>query len=161
MVNQYEQAKRWAWGISDVPYVIRNTILHTEISLIDSLRRLILLLEQHIFWSSNWFLLTIGSTIPPLINPAFGRTVLGHNLSRLSSGILTLSTVFLIVVFIIDWRIKPPRPKEFAAWKLPFLYLQWFTLPLISFFLSALPGLDAHTRLMLGRRLEYRVTEKV
>ena len=161
MVNQYEQAKRWAWGISDVPYVIRNTILHTEISLIDRLRRLILLLEQHIFWSSNWFLLTIGSTIPPLINPAFGRTVLGHNLSRLSSGILTLSTVFLIVVFIIDWRIKPPRPKEFAAWKLPFLYLQWFTLPLISFFLSALPGLDAHTRLMLGRRLEYRVTEKV
>ena len=31
----------------------------------------------------------------------------------------------------------------------------------ISFFLSALPGLDAHTRLMLGKRLEYRVTEKV
>ena len=161
MVNQYEQAKRWAWGISDIPFVIRNAILHGEIPLWDRLRRLILLLEQHVFWSSNWFILTVGSTVPPLVNPAFGRTVLGHNLSRLSSGILTLSTIFLIVVFVIDWRIKPPRPKEFAAWKLPFLYLQWFTLPLISFFLSALPGLDAHTRLMLGKRLEYRVTEKV
>ncbi len=161
MVNQYEQAKRWAWGISDVPFVIRNAILHPEISLWDRLRRLLLLLEQHVFWSSNWFILTIGSTIPPLVNPAFGRTVLGHNLSRLSSGILTLSTIFLIVVFVIDWRIKPPRPREVATWKLPFLYLQWFTLPIISFFLSALPGLDAHTRLMLGKRLEYRVTEKV
>lgn len=161
MVNQYEQAKRWAWGVSDIPYVIRGMVLHREIPFLDRTRRLANLLEHHIFWPANWFLLTIGSTVPPLINPEFARTVLGHELSQISSGILTLSTVFLVVVFIIDWRIKPPKPKDLAAWKLPFLYLQWLTLPIISFFLSALPGLDAHTRLMLGKRLEYRVTEKV
>ena len=161
MVNQYEQSKRWAWGVSDIPFVIRGVVLTSTIPLMDRLRRLIMLLEHHIFWPANWFVLTIGSTIPPLVNPAFGRTVLGHNLSQISSGILTLSAAFLIVVAIIDWRTKPPRPKDFAAWKLPFLYLQWLTLPVISFFLSALPGLDAHTRLMLGKRLEYRVTEKV
>lgn len=161
LINQYEQSKRWAWGVSDIPFVIRNAFIHTEIPFFDRLRRVIMILEHHIFWPANWFLLTIGSTIPPLVNPAFGRTVLGHNLAQLSSGILTLSTIFLVIVFIIDWRIRPPKPKEYAAWKLPFLYLQWFTLPIISFFLSALPGLDAHTRLMLGKRLEYRVTEKV
>jgi hypothetical protein len=26
---------------------------------------------------------------------------------------------------------------------------------------TALPGIDAHTRLMLGKYIEYRVTEKV
>lgn len=161
MINQYEQSKRWAWGVADVPFVIRGVFLHGEIPLVDRLRRLIMLLEHHIFWPANWFILTIGSTIPPLINPAFARTVLGHNLAQLSSGILTVSTIFLLVVIIIDIRTKPPRPKEFSAWKLPFLYLQWFTVPVVSFFLSALPGLDAHTRLMLGKRLEYRVTEKV
>jgi len=161
IVNQYEQSKRWAWGVSDVPYIIRNAFIHSEINLGDRIRRVLMILEHHIFWPANWFLLTLGSAIPPLINPEFGRTVLGHNLARLSSSILTLSTIFLFIVFVIDWRIKPPKPKDFASWKIPFLYLQWFTLPAISFFLSALPGLDAHTRLMLGKRLEYRVTEKV
>jgi hypothetical protein len=161
MLNQYEQSKRWAWGVSDIPYVIRGVFMHPEIPLLDRTRRLGRLLEHHIFWPANWFILTLGSIIPPLVNPVFGRTALGHNLSQLSSGILTLSTIFLLVVVIIDWRTKPPRPKEFSAWKLPFLYLQWLTVPIVSFFLSALPGLDAHTRLMFGKRLEYRVTEKV
>lgn len=161
LVNQYEQSKRWAWGVSDIPYVIRGVFLNGQIALSDRLRRLVFLLEHHIFWPSNWFILTLGSAIPPILNPAFGRTVLGHNLAQISSGILTLSAVFLLVVIAIDLRVKPPRPKEFAAWKLPFLYLQWLTLPIVSFFLAALPGLDAHTRLMLGKRLEYRVTEKV
>ncbi len=161
MINQYEQSKRWAWGVSDIPFIIRGVILGNSIPLSDRIVRLMFILEHHILWPANWFLLTLGSTIPPLVNPAFGRTVLGHNLSQISSGILTLSTIVLIVVFIIDLRIKPPKPKEFATWRLPFLYLQWFTLPIIAFFLSALPGLDAHTRLMLGKRLEYRVTEKV
>jgi cellulose synthase/poly-beta-1,6-N-acetylglucosamine synthase-like glycosyltransferase len=160
-INQYEQAKRWAWGVSDIPYVIRQTFLHPEIKLSARLQRVGSLLEHHILWPTNWFILTIGSTVPPLINPLFGRTVLGHNLARISSGILTLSTIFLIIVFIIDWRIKPPPPQHYPKWKLPLLYLQWLTLPFISFFLSALPGLDAHTRLMLGKRLEYRVTEKI
>lgn len=160
-VNQYEQSKRWAWGVSDIPYVIRESFLHTEIKWSERLHRVATLLEHHILWPTNWFILTIGSTVPPLINASFGRTVLGHNLSRISSTILTLSTIFLIIVFIIDWRIKPPKPKEYPAWKLPLLYLQWLTLPVISFFLSALPGLDAHTRLLLGKRLEYRVTEKI
>lgn len=160
-VNQYEQAKRWAWGVSDIPYVIRNTFIHTDIKATGRFFRLFTLLEHHILWPTNWFILTLGSTIPPLINPVFGRTVLGHNLAQISSTILTLSAVFLLIVFVIDWRIKPPPPASYPKWKLPLLYLQWLTLPIISFFLSALPGLDAHTRLLLGKRLEYRVTEKI
>jgi cellulose synthase/poly-beta-1,6-N-acetylglucosamine synthase-like glycosyltransferase len=160
-INQYEQYKRWAWGISDIPYVVKNTITHQEIPIMDRLRRLFMLLEQHILWPSNWFILTLGSTIPPIVNPSFGRTVLGHNLSQISSGILTVSAVFMLVILIIDWKIRPPKPKDFSIWKMPFLYLQWITLPVVSFFLSALPGLDAHTRLLFGKRLEYRVTEKV
>lgn len=161
LTNQYEQYKRWAWGISDVPLVLKNFFLHPEIPLLDRLYRVIHLLEQHLLWPTNWFILTIGSTVPPFINPYFARTVLGHNLAQISSTILTVSAIFLLIIIILDIKSKPKRPTTYNRWKIPFLYLQWFTLPVISFFLSALPGLDAHTRLLLGKRLEYRVTQKV
>lgn len=161
MTNQYEQNKRWAWGISDDPLVIKNCFIHTEIPLWDRMVRLFNVLEEHLIWPTNWFILTLGSTIPPLINPFFAKTVLGHNLAKISSTILTICLIFLLVIVILDIKLKPPRPKSFSSWKVPTLYLQWLTLPIVSLFLSALPGLDAHTRLMLGKRLEYRVTEKL
>jgi hypothetical protein len=39
--------------------------------------------------------------------------------------------------------------------------LEFILLPLLGFFFTALPGLDAHTRLMLGKYLEYKVTKKI
>lgn len=161
LINQYEQHKRWAWGVSDVPEVVRAYVLNQNIPVWDKTLRLFHLLESHIVWPTNWFILTLGAIIPPLINRNFSRTLLGLHLSQISSLILTLCIVFLLIIIILDARIKPTRPLDYARWKIPILYLQWITLPVVSFFLSALPGLDAHTRLMLGKRLEYRVTEKV
>lgn len=161
LVNQYEQLKRWAWGVSDLPDVIKKYFIHSEISLMDRTLRLIYVLEVHLLWPTSWFILTLSSSIPPLINPYFARTALGHNLSQISSIILTLSVLFLFLVTLVDAKTKPKRPASFPKWKIPLLYLQWLSLPIVAFFLAALPGLDAHTRLLLGKRLEYRVTEKV
>ena len=40
-------------------------------------------------------------------------------------------------------------------------YVQWLGLPFVGIFFSNLPALDAQTRLLTGRYLEYRVTEKL
>lgn len=160
LVNQYEQHKRWAWGVSDIPFVLKEYFTNTTIPFWSKTMRVFHLLENHLLWPTNWFILTLGSTIPPLVNRNFARTQLGFNLSQISSAILTFSIGFLLIMIILDMRSKP-RPHNYPKWKIPILYLQWFALPVISFFLSALPGLDAHTRLMLGKRLEYRVTEKI
>ena len=85
------------------------------------------------------FILTLGSTVPPLINQGFARTVLGHNLAQISSGILTLSTIFLIIVFVIDWRIKPPPPKHIRNGNCRFCICSGSPCRLFPF-LSALPG---------------------
>jgi hypothetical protein len=39
--------------------------------------------------------------------------------------------------------------------------VHWLLIPPITFVCSALPALDSQLRLMLNRRMEYRVTEKI
>jgi len=41
------------------------------------------------------------------------------------------------------------------------MIIQWYLLPIVSFVLSSLPALDAHTRMIFGKKLDYKVTEKV
>ena len=112
-------------------------------------------------WPVNWFIVTIGLTLPTLINPAFGRTALGYMVPKLSSIILTISLSFFFVLFFIDNVYKPKRPEGVSVWKQILMPFEFVLMPIAGFFFSALPGLDAHTRLMLGKYIEYKVTEKV
>jgi hypothetical protein len=159
--NQYEQIKRWAWGASDDPWIIKNYFLTPDVPLLDKTMRVIGVIWAHFLWPVNWFIITIGLTLPTLINPAFGRTVLGYTVPKLSSFLLTISLGFLVIMLIFDSFYKPKRPKTFPLWRAILLPLEFVLMPVAGFFFSALPGLDAHTRLMLGKYIEYRVTEKV
>lgn len=159
--SRYEQEKRWAWGVTDIPYALYKFFTTPDIPLLPKLFRCLYIMENHILWPTSSFLLTIGASIPALINPAFNRTALGHNLPRMSGLILTITMAFLIVLIIIDIKSRPKRPASYSIAKTPLLLFQWFLLPVIQFFFSSLPALDAHTRLLLGKRLEYKVTEKL
>src|SRR3990172_9079981 len=159
--NQYEQIKRWAWGVSDDPWIIKNYFLADDVPFIDKTLRLVTVIWAHFLWPVNWFIITIGLTLPTLISPAFGRTTLGYTVPKVSSFVLTLALIFLVIMLIFDHIYKPPRPKSFPLCRAILIPLEFVLMPIAGFFFSALPGLDAHTRLMLGKYIEYRVTEKV
>lgn len=154
--NSYQQNRRWAWGVVDIPYVIKNFFLHPEIPFWDKIVKLSLALEWHFSWSIAWFLITLGATIPTVLNPAFARTALGYNLPRTSSLILTICLVGAITITIYDTLLRR------RLWHLlhPLTYLQWILLPIIGLIFGSLPGLESQTRLMLGKYLGYHVTEK-
>jgi len=160
MINQYEQVKRWAWGTSDDPWIIQQWLKAKNIPFWDKTIRVLKVLEDHFLWPVNWFAVTIGATLPPLLNPVFARTVLGKSLPQTSSAILTISLLSLLVTIFIDWQARPD--KDTISWKRKILMpFEFLLMPLVGLFFSALPGLDAHTRLMLGKYIEYKVTEKV
>jgi hypothetical protein len=159
--NQYEQYKRWAWGASDDPWIIKNYFLVPGVPFWDKTMRLIHVLRSHFLWPVNWFMITIGLTLPSLLNPRFARTALGYSVPKLSSAVLTVALVFLLIMLVFDNIYKPKRPKEVPLWRALLMPLEFFLMPVAGFFFNALPGLDAHTRLMLGKYIEYRVTEKV
>jgi len=158
--NQYEQFKRWAWGVSDTPWIIKNYFTNRKISFWDKTMRLLFVIQSHFLWPVNWFLVTIGLTVPTLLNPRFAKTTLAYTVPKISSAILTIALLFFIVVLFADNVYKPaPKTQKFLRKLLtPF---EFVLLPVAGLIFSAIPGLDAHTRLMLGKYLEYKVTEKV
>lgn len=161
MVNQYEQIKRWAWGVSDDAYIIKQWLTVPNLPFWEKTLRVFHVLEGHFLWPVNWFAITLGATLPPLLNPEFGLTVMGKTLPQVSSAILTFALISLMITYIVDMANRPPRPHKVSLLKRLLAPFELLLLPLVGFFFSALPGLDAHTRLMIGRYLEYRVTEKV
>ncbi len=157
--NRYSQCLRHAWGAVDIRYAISQSIKHPEIPLITRLLRLFKLLETHIIWSSNWFILTLGTSVPVLLNPNFFQTSIGYNLPKISNIILTVCLIPLLTLIILDWKLRPAAQKRGFGVFLKNL-LQWPLMPLATLALSVLPGLHSHTRLMLGQSLEYKTTVK-
>ena len=160
MINQYEQVKRWAWGTADFPWMILQWAKAKKIPFWDKTMRIFKVMEDHFLWPVNWFAITLGATLPPLLNENFARTILGKTLPQTSSTILTVSLIAMLMTIFVDWKQRPQR-RNVAFWKKLFMPFEFILLPVVGFFFSALPGLDAHTRLLLGRYIEYRTTEKV
>jgi len=160
-VNQYEQLKRWAWGASDDAYIIKQYVLTEGVPFWDKSIRVLKVIEDHFLWPVNWFAITVSAILPPLLNEEFSRTILGKTLPQVISTLLTLSLISMVTIFAIDALNRPPRPDKSGIFSYIKQPLEFLLLPVIGFFFSALPGLDAHTRLMLGKYIEYKVTDKV
>jgi len=157
--NRYNQCVRHAWGAIDIPYAIKQSVIHTEIPLLTRLLRIYKLLETHFIWSSNWFILTLGTSLPVVLNPNFFQTSIGFNLPRISNIILTLCLVPLVSLIVLDWKLRPKHQK-IGFMNILKNILQWPFMPLATLTMSVLPGLHSHTRLMLGQRLDYKTTQK-
>lgn len=160
LAQQYTQIRRWAWGVTDIPYFVQQALSHREIPLRLRLRRFGDLWWDHVNWAVAPFVLIFGSNLPLLLNPAFRATTLGQNLPLYATGMLSAALCLLIVLVYIEDAIAPPRPSGWGRPRILLTYLQWLALPVVGVIFSNLPALDAQTRLMTGRYLEYRVTEK-
>ena len=88
-------------------------------------------------------------------------TVLGYNLHIFARWILTFALGGMFVGIILNILLLPPRPPH----KHKFAYLnfiwQWLLVPVVSLVLGSVSALDAQTRLVFGKYLEYQVTEKI
>jgi len=161
LINRYEQEKRWAWGVTDVGYSLKKFFSTPQINPLSKLKKIAYVAENHLLWPTSFFVLTLSALLPPLINPVFKRTVLGFLLPQLSGLLLTLASTMLILYVYLDIKLRQKVNLKTKLNSLPFLFIQWYFLPLISFLFSALPALEAHTRLLLGKKIKYKVTEKV
>lgn len=159
--NRYDQERRWAWGVSDIGYAWKKLFTTPHIPWLPKVKKILFLGETHLMWPISFFILTVSASVPPLINPVFKRTVLGFLLPQLSGIILTLASVMILLYIYLDIQLRKKANIKTKPIIVPFLLIQWYLLPVISFVLSSLPALEAHTRLLFGKKITYKVTEKV
>jgi hypothetical protein len=161
IVMQYKQKRRWAWGIENFPYVVTRFIKNRDISWPKKIRRSYHLLEGHITWAVWAFIVTLMPSLPFLFGGIkFGQISIGYNLPRIT-GLLFNFTIGVSIIWIILSRTTmPPRPKDVGWAKNVVMICEWLLVPIIILVVGSTPALDAQTRLMFGRNMEFYATEK-
>jgi hypothetical protein len=152
--NQYMQMRRWAWGISDFPFVVKNFMKHPEIPFGEKCLQTFRLFGGHFSWSTASFLLAFA-WVPLLFNKSFQDTVLAHNVTYFSSTIMNLAWIGLFVNIWIFFTLLPKRPSHLRKTRYFGMIIQWLLVPVVALFLSAIPALESQTRLMIGKYLDY------
>ncbi len=160
-VNIYRQQRRWGWGSENIPYLIFGFFKNKKISLAKKIFWTFNHLEGFWSWATNALILFLLGWLPLFLGgQAFNLTVLSYNLPQITRSIMTLAMVGLVSSAIISTLLLPPRPKKYGQHKHLAMVFQWLLLPLTILTFGALPGLDAQTRLMLGKYMGFWVTPK-
>lgn len=161
VVNVYRQKRRWAWGVENLPIVFRG-FLHTKnFPLFRKLSYAFKLLEGHVSWATWSFLLGLIGWLPALFaGQEFSSSVVYYTAPRVSATIFHLALVGLGTTIVLSLCLLPyPLIGHPIMRKIGHMF-EWLLVPVVAIGLSAVPALDAQTRLLLGAYLEFWVTEK-
>lgn len=157
---QYLQLRRWAWGVTDIPYVIKESIRNKRAPLGDKLVQLGRLIEGHFSWATAPLIVTFVAWLPLYLNSDFSDNILAHQLPIITSRIMTVALIGLFITIVLSLISLPPRPARYKRRRHVGMLLQWVLVPFTSIIFSAAAALDSQTRLMFGKYLEFFVTEK-
>lgn len=158
--SQYIQLRRWAWGACDFPFIVLNLVKNKKIKTWTKIYQIYHIFIAHFFWATAAISIAVLGWLPGLLNSDFRNTVLAHYTPNITSFMLNLAAVGMIASTIISLVLIPKRPAGKGIIDSISLIVQWVLIPITSIFFSAIPALDAQTRLMFNKRLEYKVTEK-
>ncbi len=158
--NQYKQKRRWAYNVEYYPHLIMP-LLKLKAPLYDKLYKLFQYVEGNFNWATASIMISTLGWLPLFIGGSrFSESVVAFNLPLITKTLMNIALFFLIFSVYINMILLPPRPKKYSVWKSIAMYLQWFLVPLVSVIFGSIPAIEAQTRLMFGKYLEFWVTPK-
>lgn len=158
--NQYLQQKRWAYGVEHIPFIVKQYFKNKDINFWDKTDKLIFVFWGYLKWSILALFVTFAGLVIPYLSPTYSQSVVSYNLPVISSWVLTIAFLGMFATIYVHEKTVPKRPAHWSVFKKFWSYIQWVLIPLIIVTISTLPAIDAQTSLMLGRYLEFRVTNK-
>jgi hypothetical protein len=158
--NQYKQKRRWAYNVEYYPHLIPK-LLKSKAPLWDKTYKLFQYVEGNFNWATASILILLLGRLPLYIGGSeFTATVTAFNLPEATKVLMWIASFFLVFSVYINLILLPPRPKKYGVSRSVMMYLQWFLVPITSVIFGSLPAIEAQTRLMLARYLEFWVTPK-
>jgi cellulose synthase/poly-beta-1,6-N-acetylglucosamine synthase-like glycosyltransferase len=162
IINQYRQQRRWAWGVENIPFLIFNFLKNKKISFLKKVGHTLEILEGFWSWATTSLLIFSLGWLPLLLGgKKIEITLLGYNLPRLASNLMTVAMIGMLISAILSFKLLPPVPKNQKFLKKISILLQWLLLPFTLIVFGAFPALDAQTRLMFKKYLGFWPTEKI
>ena len=157
----YKQKRRWAWGVENFPIVTRAFLKSKHIPFYEKSRLCFKLFEGHLSWATSGFILSIIGWLPVIFaRKEFAASVVYYNVPYIANTIFALASFSVCITIVLSLSLLP-KAKMRHRWLLKLGHaLEWLLVPLILVLFSALPALDAQTRLMMGKYLEFWVTDK-
>jgi len=159
--NVYKQQRRWGYGVENVPYFLFGFLKNKAIPKIKKWKYGFMVVEGFHSWATNALIIFLLGWLPVIVGGSeFNKSILSFNLPYITRAIMTLAMVGLVSTATLSIILLPPRPPKFGRFKYLWMVLQWLLFPITTIGLGLLPGLEAQTRLMLGKYMGFWVTPK-
>ena len=160
LIAQYDQIRRWAWGVSETRFVVINMLKDTAIPWSSKLIKLFIKVRKNVEWVMLPIILGFGNFLPDLLNKDYKQSTIAFNIPILTSRMLTLTLFSFVALFIIIQKLSPRKPEKWRFYKTVLHYAKWIIFPLVSVIFGSIPALDAQTRLLFGKSIYYKTAPK-
>jgi hypothetical protein len=158
--ERYLQTLRHAWGAKTIGYTASQMARNPSGERLNGLGLLARVTHDNLLAGLGWIIMIAGAQLPVLVHSALwqdSRSFLPIVALRVCAVLIAVLT---LAFWVIDVRIRPPRPHHQTVRH----YLaEMASLPLLAvltFGCMALPVLHAQTLMMLGATLRFRVAAK-
>ncbi len=158
--NLYLQQQRWAYGVEHFPYIVLESLHHPKIPAFDRFALAWRAFEGMFSWATASYFITIVGWLPILLNRSYKTEVIALNFQLITRDILLLTWIGLFLSAYITFKLLPARPSHKNKMSTFTMTVQWVVVPIAAIMFGSLPAIDAQTRLMLGKYIGFRVTEK-
>ncbi len=166
-LNVYKQQRRWGWGVENIPFLLFGFYKNaqTKIALRQKIHWIWVQFEGFWSWATNALLIFFLGWLPLYLGGEdFNITLLSYNLPRVTRVLMTLAMVGLVGSAIYSMLLLPNMPKKYSPAKKLFkrlgIMVQWILVPFTIVIFGAIPGIEAQTRLMIGKYMGFWVTPK-
>ncbi len=160
--DQFVQLRRWAYGVSDVPYVATQVFKRwSDLPRLDAVYKLLQLIDSHVSQAVIPPMVAFGGWLPLVLGMGVTKNVAAHNLPVTIAFIQQMATVGLLTTVYLSVKILPIRPKRYSFTKNIAMVIQWILMPITAILYGSFSAFYSQTRLLLGKYFnKFEVTDK-